>query len=242
METKLGPSPSVDSLDSGTVVVPLVMRMIQPTSVVDFGCKLGEWLSIFREYGVTDVLGMDRPSRETHLVIPPAQFRSVDLRQPVALDRTFGLAVCMEVAEHLPATAAVLLVRELTAAASVVLFSAALPDQGGHGHVNEQPHEYWHSLFARHGYVTIDCIRPRIWQNAQVAYWYRQNAFVYASREGLEAHPALKAEYDRGAASDMHLIHSDVLRNQRLAVKLARHLPAPLTRALVAAQRFVRQH
>ena len=234
METNWGPSQ--DSLRSGRIIVPLVMHLMKPASVVDVGCKLGEWLITFRNHGVTEFLGIDRPLRQEALVIPPQAFRTANLAHPFTIPGRFDLAVCLEVAEHLPAAAARPLVRELTAAAPVVLFSAAIPGQGGHGHVNEQPHDYWHRLFAAHDFVTLDCIRPAIWQNPAVAYWYRQNTFLYASRAALQRYPALQAEYGRRAASDMVLIHAEVLRRQRLSVKIARRLPVGLKRALSAVR------
>jgi hypothetical protein len=44
---------------SAEVVVPMVMELVRPLSVTDLGCGLGTWLSVFREAGVEDVLGVD---------------------------------------------------------------------------------------------------------------------------------------------------------------------------------------
>jgi hypothetical protein len=154
--------------------------------------------------------------------------------QPFTIDDGYDLALCLEVAEHLPERAAAPLVTQLTKAAPIVLFSAAIPGQGGHGHVNEQPHKYWHRLFASHQFVTIDCIRPRVWQNPQVAYWYRQNVFVYASQAALDKYPALKAEYLRPTATDMEILHQEVLYNRTVAARVMRYLPAPILKQLAA--------
>jgi SAM-dependent methyltransferase len=92
------------SLRSARVIVPLVLRLVQPRSVVDVGCGTGTWLSVFREHGVTDVLGMDGEWVDpAGLAIPEARFRAVDARRPLPVDRRFDLAVSLEVAEHLPA-------------------------------------------------------------------------------------------------------------------------------------------
>ena len=74
--------PSEDSLTSAAVIVPIVMRFVEPSSVVDVGCKLGEWLSLFREHGVREVLGLDRHRRADAVIIPPAAFRTVDASRP----------------------------------------------------------------------------------------------------------------------------------------------------------------
>jgi hypothetical protein len=50
----------------------------------------------------------------------------------------FDLALCLEVAEHLPAAAGDSLVRRLASVGARILFSAAIPGQGGRNHVNEK--------------------------------------------------------------------------------------------------------
>jgi hypothetical protein len=87
----------------------------------------------------------------------------------------------LEVAEHVPATAAQTFVDCLVAHAPVVLFSAAVPGQGGDNHVNEQPYEYWRSLFADRGYRMYDFLRPQI-VGTKAAHWYRYNTFLFATR------------------------------------------------------------
>src|SRR5438270_9981863 len=44
---------------SARVIVPLVMELAQPRSVVDVGCGTGEWLAVFRENGIKDTWGVD---------------------------------------------------------------------------------------------------------------------------------------------------------------------------------------
>jgi hypothetical protein len=88
-----------------------------------------------------------------------------------------------------------------------VLFSAAIPYQGGTGHVNERWPDYWAALFERHGYVVVDAIRKRVWRDRQVASWYAQNILVYVRPEVLPRFPALAAAAaatDRGQLSLVH--------------------------------------
>src|SRR5262249_55540494 len=105
--------------------------------------------------------------------------RAVDLQRPVRLDDRFDLALCLEVAEHLPAKSARALVESLAAAAPVVLFSAALPGQGGTHHVNEQWPLYWERLFAENGMQKRDVLRPLIWRNRSISDCYRQNIYLF---------------------------------------------------------------
>ena len=210
---------SYNSLESADVVVPVVLEYIQPASVVDFGCKHGEWLSVFRSHGASRLLGFDQAKRIAHgLMIDEGEFRAVDLRERVRLDESFDLAVCVEVAEHLPADAAGPLIETLTSVAPVVLFSAAMPDQGGHGHFNEQPRRYWTELFGRHGFQPVDCLRPRIWQNARVAWWYRQNLFLFYNPSAPDISRALRAAAAVRRTNDLELVHVDRLSRSPLTL------------------------
>jgi hypothetical protein len=162
------------------------MELINPRSVADIGCGTGVWLSIFGHSGVADVQGVDGKWVEpTMLHIPKAAFRSVDLEKPLKLGRRFDLVLSLEVAEHLPATSAAPFINSLVELGDIVAFSAAIPHQGGTHHVNEQWPDYWARLFADHGYVAIDCLRPCIWHHEQVCWWYRQNMLLFVEEARL---------------------------------------------------------
>jgi hypothetical protein len=117
----------------------------------------------------------------------------IDLTQPLALNRRFDLVVSLEVAEHLPPEAAEVFVQSLTGLGSVILFSAAIPFQGGTHHVNERWPRYWTELFAKRGFRAIDCVRPRLWNNPRVDLCYAQNTYFVVDQSGLERWPQLAA-------------------------------------------------
>jgi SAM-dependent methyltransferase len=168
------------SYKSAQSVVPLLIELVQPKSVVDFGCGVGTWLKSFAENGIHDVLGLEGEwALENGLEIDRSLFEIADLTAPMKLDRTFDLAICLEVAEHLPQSAAATLVESLTRAAPAVVFSAAIPGQGGVNHINEQWQDFWVAEFAKHGYKAVDVIRPVIWQNPDIRYWYKQNILLF---------------------------------------------------------------
>ena len=112
--------------------------------------------------------------------------------RPLALGRSFDLAVALEIAEHLPDSAAECFVESLTGLAPAVLFSAAIPGQGGTGHLNERWPEYWSRLFAAAGFDPIDALRPRIWHDERVEVWYAQNTFLYVARGAQGNFPGLQ--------------------------------------------------
>lgn len=171
---------------SAQVVVPLVLDLLSPRSVVDVGCGVGAWLSVFQEHGIEDFLGLDGPwVEESGLCVPRNRFRSYNLEQPLNLPRTFDLVVSLEVAEHLPPSSASGFVESLVALGPAVLFSAAVPSQGGIHHWNEQWPGYWAALFDRCGYSAVDCVRPQVWSHPEIEWWYAQNILLYVRRSHL---------------------------------------------------------
>jgi SAM-dependent methyltransferase len=112
-------------------------------------------------------------------MIPQERFQPIDLREPFEVPRTFDLAVSLEVAEHLPASSADGFVESLTRLAPAVLFSAAVPHQGGWNHLNEQWPQYWAEIFARRRFFPLDCLRERFWDRSSVRWWYAQNMVLY---------------------------------------------------------------
>jgi SAM-dependent methyltransferase len=181
------------ALQSAQVIVPLVLELTRPQSVIDVGCGRGAWLRAFRNGGVENIRGVDGDYQDTaKLLIPQECFSAADLNKPFELPGRYDLAVCLEVAEHLPAAMAKVLVQQLTAVAPLVVFSAAMPGQGGTNHVHERPPSYWRELFESHGFTMFDPIRPAILTDSRIEWWYRQNLVVYAAQEGIDRLPLLE--------------------------------------------------
>lgn len=221
------------SLRTARRVAPLLHELLAPDSVIDIGCGVGTWLAAFGELGVDDVRGVDGPHVDHDLLlVPPAAFTVWDLRQPLSFDRTFDLAISMEVAEHLPPEAAADFVRTLTRLSAAVLFSAAVPFQGGEGHVNEQWQDYWARLFAIEGYEPVDCVRPAIWTDTNVEWWYAQNTILYVDRTVLGQRPGL-TPLTSGSLAALRVVHPDLYlacatRVPTLGTTIRRLVPALL--------------
>ena len=162
---------------SAEAVVPIVLNHIQPRTVVDVGCGEGWWAKAFAELGGCHVLGLDGPGAGGQL---GDYFVQTDLLLPFGDLARADLAVALEVAEHLPASRADGFVDDLCSIADTVLFSAAIPGQGGTGHVNEQWPGYWAALFRRRGYTMSGALRWLIWEDDRVENWYRQNTLLAA--------------------------------------------------------------
>jgi hypothetical protein len=165
---------------SAAVVAPAVQEIVGATSVIDVGGGEGWWAAAFAELGARavsiDTGSLDHPAAGVEHV-------RYDLRRglPTGLG-TFDLALCLEVAEHLDQEAGDRLVAGLCELAPVVLFSAAVPGQGGHGHLNEQWPAYWVERFSSFGFQCSGALRWRFWRDEGVEEWYRQN-LLFAARE-----------------------------------------------------------
>lgn len=160
---------------------------IAPKSVLDLGSGRGAWLSEWMASGLSDVIGVDGAYvDQVNLVIPSEKFVASDLTKPVKLGRKFDLAQSLEVGEHLPNSASATLVESLTSHSDRVVFSAAVPGQGGEFHINERPLEFWRQLFRERGYDPYDCIRPILNDEATVEPWYRYNAILYLNETGRQ--------------------------------------------------------
>jgi SAM-dependent methyltransferase len=172
----------------------LIARFVEElpvASVLDVGCGRGVWLAQWLKYGVTDVLGVDGPYVDVKtLHVPGSCFLSRDVSQPFSLGRNFDLVQSLEVAEHLPEASAETFVDNLTRHGSLVLFSAAIPGQGGEHHINEQPLEYWRTKFAARGYAAFDFLRPRIRNDRSIYFCYRFNTLLYAHESCIAGLPA----------------------------------------------------
>lgn len=165
----------------------------RPLRVVDVGCGEGWWARAFAERG-HDVLGVDGAYVERRAadvlaaagaVFVPAELELEGSLSPLPHD--FDLALSLEVAEHLPPERSESFVRELCGLAPVVVFSAAIPHQGGHGHVACRWQSEWARLFAQQGYDCDTTLRERLWQLPDVKPWYSQNVLL-ATRQTVCTH------------------------------------------------------
>jgi SAM-dependent methyltransferase len=229
------------SLRSARVVVPLVVEMLHPKSVIDVGCGVGVWLRVFVENGVRNVRGIDGDYIDrSKLHINENDFVSADLSRDFSIDASYDLAVCLEVAEHLPAACAEILIERLTSASSVVLFSAAIPGQGGVAHVNEHWPEYWRELFAKHDFVMLDPFRAQIRADRRVAFWVRQNLFLFVRKVALTSYPAM-GHVEKSDSTSCEWVHVDVYEKWFNEATRARGVKESLREVVPAIERSIRR-
>ena len=194
---------------SAITIINIILEYFEPQSVLDIGCGLGTWLSVFQKLGIADIQGVDGLWLQDELLRVPQQYvKKVNLENPLHLNRRFDLAISLEVAEHIHQDYAVDFVRSLTRHASVILFSAAVPNQGGHGHINEQWLDYWITLFHGEGYLPLDFIRGQIWNDPSVLWWLRQNIIILVDEQLLNERPDLQVI--ASFPTPLSIIHPDV--------------------------------
>ncbi|MCM0592781.1 MAG: methyltransferase domain-containing protein [Gloeotrichia echinulata IR180] len=164
------------------IIALTIVEIYQPKTLVEFGCGPGHLTRELAKLGVqvTAIDGFSQPDFSGLSV----EFNTLNLNEPTLIanfftGKSFDLAVSLEVAEHLEPEMSTTLVNWLTKVAPVVVFSAAVPGQGGHGHINLRPRDYWHSLFTQHNFTVADRIRERLRPHPSVADWYRYNVLDY---------------------------------------------------------------
>jgi Methyltransferase domain len=163
---------------SALATLSMILSANVPRSLLDVGCGRGAWLRAAIDLGVGDIAGIDGADVPQEILrVDKANIKFCDLSKPFDLGRRFDVALCLEVAEHLPEESSQSLVSSIVAHSDTILFSAACPGQAGQHHINCQWPTYWQSLFNEQGYVCDDTLRWRIWDDVRINPWYRQNIF-----------------------------------------------------------------
>ncbi|MDR3063776.1 MAG: class I SAM-dependent methyltransferase [Methanobrevibacter sp.] len=176
-------SQSIESVKNAENILPLVIDIINPKSVLDVGCGVGAWLSVFKKLGIENIKGIDGEwVLEDQLLIHKDEFIRDNLENPSEIKKEYDLVVSLEVAEHLSQEHGQNFIKFLTSCSKVVLFSAAIPNQGGTNHINENWPSYWINIFKKCDFVPVDCIRNNIWQNENIAPVYKQNIFLFVEK------------------------------------------------------------
>jgi hypothetical protein len=153
-------------------------------SIVDIGCGSGGWLAAAEQLGFSVLVGYDGPwAHPAKYTTANIDFRPVNLETcTFEHDRRYDLAMSLEVAEHLPESRADVIVNLLCAASDVVLFGAAIPMQGGYHHIHERAQSYWLEKFRARSYEPFDVIRPAVWDDDKIRWWFRQNTILYVKK------------------------------------------------------------
>ncbi len=183
--TKFEYNKEIHNVKNPDIIVPEIMKRLNPNSVIDFGCGIGSFLNSFKRHGVEEIFGIDGDwvdKSQLYSYINPDEFKAHDLEAEIIINKPFDLVISLEVAEHLSEKSSKVFVQNLTQFNSPILFSAAIPNQGGYNHLNEQWLTYWEELFNEVDFVFHDVIRPIFWDNEDLFWWYKQNMVLVTPR------------------------------------------------------------
>ena len=176
----------VHNFKAANEVVPYILELLDPKSVVDVGCGIGTWLKVFQDNGIDNILGIDGDYVDKSLLkIDKNKFIDYDLEKFYKSEIKFDLAISLEVAEHLSELSADVFIQTLIGLSNNVIFSAAIPFQGGQNHINEKEPTYWIRKFEKEGYKLLDVFRPIFWDNKNVDSWYRQNILFFTKNQSV---------------------------------------------------------
>lgn len=162
----------------------ILAHLGRPKSYLDVGCGDGWMVRTARMAGCKPSIGIEGSLEVRRVADRWARVAVHDLTQPLSLQWKFDLVTSIEVGEHLPFEASETFIKSLTShATNWLVFTAAIPGQGGHGHINCQPPEYWRELIEREGLAydatTTEHLRETWKWVTGPMFWLPQNLQVF---------------------------------------------------------------
>ena len=220
------------SLLSARPICEKILLSISPiNTIVDLGCGLGAWTKAFEEMGVKDYWMIDHPTLSKDKLLPTdkEKFIPCDLDKSIPQTIKADLIICIEVLEHFKLDRGLKIAKYLTECSDLILFSAAVPNQKGCGHLNEQNHEYWHSVFSGYGYDYFDDFKPELFNLIQEEnFFHAQNLFLYYNKQRQPKYLSR-----RKITSNGFEIRFNKILNRKLGIgELLRTIPSSLSNTI----------
>lgn len=155
-----------------------IKQVIRPKMVLDIGCGPGHFVESMLDVGINAV-GIDIDER---VVGKPYLFQQDILSTKFVTD----VAICLEVLEHIHEDHAEEVIDKIsTMFTDTLIFTAAQPGQGGVGHINCQPKEYWDKLFNQNGLYRNTLMEDTLLlycKQGRYMGWFYNNLLVYTKR------------------------------------------------------------
>lgn len=171
--------------EASRIVFKILKSFIDPKIIFDYGCGYGIWANYAAsQFPSSTVVGFDLNStiaknKVSKELLQNLHYESINFETHEYSYKKSNLAICLEVVEHISQDRANLHILRMCQTSEVILFSGAVKGQGGTGHINEQPLEYWVNQFKSHGWIPIDIIRPLIKHNPKIPSYYKNNILLF---------------------------------------------------------------
>ena len=162
---------------------PCLKRLLDPKKFLDVGCGPGMHVRVMDSLGIPSI-GIESDVRASHPLIRNESMFDMHC--------TADLVMSLEVAEHIDASRADDIVRCISAAiepGGTLVWTAAHVGQGGVGHINCQPKEYWIEKFTRQGLVRDETLENAIKTEILRGYhmgWFIMNLIVFKKKPKLK--------------------------------------------------------
>ncbi len=173
-------------LSSSKDFAKIIIKNLNPQSIIDIGCGCGIYLRAFKDLGIVDVIGYDGSKNALKKSLLNNGIKLHDVRKPLKLKRRYDLCLCIEVAEHIQKKYSGLLIDNLTNLSDIILFTAATPGQGGINHINEQHPNFWINLFKEKGFEYCEQLSKKIrneMSSKQVISWICKNLMIFKNEK-----------------------------------------------------------
>lgn len=145
-----------------------IVKCLNINSMVDFGCGLGHFLEGAKEAGATNILGYEYSYENAKKYLPSViapYIKYGNVMEDIDCGQ-FDCSMSIEVAEHILPEKSCILVKNLTKSATkYIILTAALPGQGGTGHINEQPHSFWIKQIEQFNFIKRDDERNSLFES-----------------------------------------------------------------------------
>lgn len=133
-----------------------LISICRPDAILDVGCAYNYIVHYaIREHELTDSLGLDISHHAYEHSYQQDRHKRMDVSVPIDLKTRYDLVTCVEIAEHLEESAALVLLDNLVKHAKKYIYFSSTDDPliPEPTHINVHPREYWMQEFEKRGYV-----------------------------------------------------------------------------------------